>query len=130
VIAATNNPWLLPDSFLRRFEERLYVPPPDITARKKLFMYFTSKLNLKPPIYYDELARLTEGYSAHDIEYICKDAFKMTIEEFFEQGDPMKGDPRPVSMEDLVKAIRNRGSSISRESLAKMEEWRRERGSA
>ncbi|MBO3798050.1 MAG: ATP-binding protein [Thermoproteota archaeon] len=130
VIAATNNPWLLPDSFLRRFEERLYVPPPDITARKKLFMYFTSKLSLKPPIYYDELARLTEGYSAHDIENICKDAFKMTIEEFFEQGDPMKGDPRPVSMEDLVKAIKNRGSSISRESLAKMEEWRRERGSA
>jgi SpoVK/Ycf46/Vps4 family AAA+-type ATPase len=54
----------------------------------------------------------------------------MTIEEFFEQGDPMKGDPRPVGMEDLIKAIKNRGSSISRESLAKMEEWRKERGSA
>ncbi|MDW8034070.1 MAG: AAA family ATPase [Nitrososphaerota archaeon] len=129
VIAATNNPWLLPDAFLRRFEERIYVPPPDLRARKRLFMYFTSKLSLKPPIYYDELARLTEGYSAHDIENICKDAFKMTIEEFFEQGDPMKGNPRPVTMEDLIKAIRNRGSSISKESLLKLEEWRKEKGS-
>ncbi|MGQ9478402.1 MAG: AAA family ATPase [Thermoproteota archaeon] len=130
VIAATNNPWLLPDAFLRRFEERLYVPPPDFRARKLLFMYFTSKLNLRPPIYYDELARLTEGYSAHDIENICKDAFKITIEEFFEQGDPMKGNPRPVSMEDLVKAIRSRGSSISKESLQKMEEWKKEKSSS
>jgi SpoVK/Ycf46/Vps4 family AAA+-type ATPase len=129
VIAATNNPWLLPDAFLRRFEERIYVPPPDLRARKRLFMYFTSKLSLKPPIYYDELARLTEGYSAHDIENICKDAFKMTIEEFFEQGDPMKGNPRPVSMDDLIKAIRSRSSSISKESLAKMEDWRRDKGS-
>lgn len=127
VIAATNNPWLLPDAFLRRFEERLYVPPPEQRARKRLFMYFTSKLSLKPPIYYDELARLTEGYSAHDIENICKDAFKITIEEFFGQGDPMKGNPRPVTMDDLTKAIRNRSSSIGKESLVKMEEWRKEK---
>lgn len=130
VIAATNNPWLLPDSFLRRFEERLHVPPPDLMARKKLFMSFTSKLNFKPPINYDELASLTEGYSAHDIENICKDALKITIEEFFMQGDPMKGNPRPVSMDDLIKAIGSRSSSISKENLIKMEKWRRENASA
>ncbi|MCC6058415.1 MAG: AAA family ATPase, partial [Desulfurococcaceae archaeon] len=46
VIAATNKPWRLDTGFLRRFQKRIYVPAPDLQARRQLFEYYTKPFNL------------------------------------------------------------------------------------
>ncbi len=84
VMAATNLPWEV-DTALRRpgrFDKVLFVTPPDLKARKRLFELQlkdkpTEKLN------YSELAELTKGYSSADVRRICDEAgdeaFKKSI---------------------------------------------------
>ncbi|OYT53050.1 MAG: cell division protein [Desulfurococcales archaeon ex4484_217_2] len=75
VIAATNKPWLLDEAILSRFEKRIYIPLPDFKARKELFKIHLEKKGFEiQGITYDELAKLTEGYSGRDIANICKEA--------------------------------------------------------
>jgi vacuolar protein-sorting-associated protein 4 len=62
ILGATNLPWLLDQGIRRRFEQRIYIPLPDVNARLKMF-----KGNKK-------LAMLTEGYSGADISIIINKA--------------------------------------------------------
>ncbi|MBA3751001.1 MAG: AAA family ATPase, partial [Nitrosopumilus sp.] len=64
VIGATNKPWSLESGFLRRFQKRIYVTLPDMMSRKNLFKQYVSKLNNDSSLKIDELAKLSESYSA------------------------------------------------------------------
>src|SRR6187200_2651180 len=74
VIGATNKPWSLESGFLRRFQKRIYVTLPDMASRRNLFKQYVSKLTKDPSLKVDELARLSEAYSASDIKDICQSA--------------------------------------------------------
>ena len=74
VIAATNRPDHLDSAILRsgRLDKKIYIWPPDFTARKELFSIYIEKA--KRPhkkLDYDELAKLTDWFVAADIETIC-----------------------------------------------------------
>ncbi len=122
VIGATNKPWKLDWGFIRRFQKRVYIPPPDTTARIKIFKLYLSKLKVSPDIDLDYLARLTEGYSASDIKDIIMEAHLRTIRELFIKNSG-RGEPRPISMEDLVQAINSRKPSITTEMIKAYEQW-------
>jgi SpoVK/Ycf46/Vps4 family AAA+-type ATPase len=69
VFAASNYPWNLDPAFIRagRIGRHIFLSPPDFDARKEMLMM---KLRDKPggeTLDYDELAKLTNGYSAADI---------------------------------------------------------------
>jgi SpoVK/Ycf46/Vps4 family AAA+-type ATPase len=122
VIAATNKPWLLDDAFIRRFQKRIYVGPPDSTTRLQLLRHYTSNLRLAEDVDLEEIARMTEGYSPADIYNICLDAHISTIREMFDKG---LEEPRKISMNDFATAIAKRKPSISDEVVGRLMEWAR-----
>lgn len=122
VIAATNKPWKLDIGFLRRFQKRIYIPPPDKEARKQLLEYYTKFIRLASNVNLDEVAEKTEGYSASDIRDIVLEAYLRTIRELFKSGN-INGEPRPVDMNDFIVVINNRKPSISKELVKLYEQW-------
>jgi len=75
VLGATNLPWALDTAIRRRFEKRIYIPLPDIEARK-----FLVRHNLKKNAHnltdaqMDEIAAKSDGYSGSDMANLGKDA--------------------------------------------------------
>lgn len=122
VIGTTNKPWMLDEAFIRRFQKRILVPPPDFKSRVELFKFYTSKLKLDSSVDFEELARMTEGYSASDILDVCRDAHARAIEEFFERNNG-RGEPREITMDDFKFVIKNRKPSITKELIERYQKW-------
>lgn len=101
VLATTNCPWDLDIAILRRLEKRIYIPLPDWTTRKQLFLSYLQPMLLqtqpstttatveveKDEEEYrqiqtqdvDHCATQTNGYSSADIFIVCKDAAMMPM---------------------------------------------------
>jgi vacuolar protein-sorting-associated protein 4 len=131
VIGTTNKPWVLEPGFIRRFEKRIYVPPPDKTVRKMLFKhyieYLKQRYEVEETLDLDQLAELTEGYSSADIYSIVKSVQENMAEEFFEKNKGM-GKPRKITMEDFKRIIKERKPSIDPNKLEAYRIWDRKHG--
>ena len=125
VMAATNKPWSLDYAFLRRFEKRIFVPLPDVNARKKMFELYTQPLTLDEDIRLDELAKYTEGYSGSDIKDICQAVQLKVVRELFESGKALEpgSKTRPITMNDFKEVLRIRKPSVSREMYMTYMKW-------
>jgi transitional endoplasmic reticulum ATPase len=119
-VGATNEPWSIDPAALRpgRFDEKIYVPPPDYEARKKIF-----ELNLKgkplDEIGFDALAELTEGYSGADLRHICVKASLIPFKESIKTGEE-----RGIAMDDMRSVMGDIKPSINREMVRKYEEFK------
>ncbi|MEM2341038.1 MAG: CDC48 family AAA ATPase [Candidatus Bathyarchaeia archaeon] len=84
VIAATNRPDIVDPALLRpgRFDKLLYVPLPDLEARKEILKIHLRKKPLAEDIDIDELAKRTEGYTGADLAAICNTAVMLAIREY------------------------------------------------
>uniref|UniRef100_A0A6B2L4H4 vesicle-fusing ATPase n=1 Tax=Arcella intermedia TaxID=1963864 RepID=A0A6B2L4H4_9EUKA len=80
VLAATNMPWSLDPAIRRRFEKRIYIPLPEEGARSTMFKIHLgdTPTNLSPEDF-QELARLTEGYSGSDIAVVVREALMQPV---------------------------------------------------
>jgi SpoVK/Ycf46/Vps4 family AAA+-type ATPase len=125
VIGATNKPWSLESGFLRRFQKRIYVTLPDMMSRKNLFKQYVSKLNNDSSLKIDELAKLSESYSASDIKDICQSAQLKVVNELFEKGDPIDETdlPRALSLTDFKDMIKVRKPSVSSDMVRAYMRW-------
>ena len=119
VIAATNKPWALDEPFIRRFQKRIYVPLPDLPARKQLLEMLISKLPSGANVDIDSLARRLEGYSGSDIKDLVQDAYMRVVREYFERG----GELRPLTNEDFEEALKRRRPSVDERMLKAYQEW-------
>lgn len=72
-MGATNVPWQLDPAVLRpgRFDEKVYIPPPDLAARRKILEIHLGKRPVADDVNLDRLAERLAGYSGADIKYIC-----------------------------------------------------------
>jgi transitional endoplasmic reticulum ATPase len=72
VIGTTNRPNMIDPAILRsgRMDHMIYIPMPDLPARKEIFKVHLKNRPLSEDIDLDRLAELTEGYVASDIELI------------------------------------------------------------
>lgn len=125
VIGATNKPWSLESGFLRRFQKRIYVTLPDMLSRKSLFKQYVSKLNNDSSLKIDELAKLSESYSASDIKDICQSAQLRVVNELFENSDPLDESalPRALNLVDFKELIKVRKPSVSSDMVRAYMRW-------
>ncbi|MEM4575977.1 MAG: AAA family ATPase [Candidatus Nezhaarchaeales archaeon] len=125
VIGATNKPWLLDQAFLRRFQKRIYVPPPDLKARIELFRHYTKGLKLAKDVDVGLLAQQTEGYTAHDIEEVCREVQFKLVEDC--EG-VVRGELREACMKDFLEVISKRKPSVGWDLIKKYLEWNEKYG--
>lgn len=107
VIGATNFPWRVDPALVRRLSVRIMVDPPDYKARKGLFQHYLRGRKIADDIDYDLLAEKTLYYATSDIKEICRVAGRKARRDY------LRGDVnRKITLEDLLKAIDEVGSSL------------------
>ena len=122
-MGATNVPWQLDPAVLRpgRFDEKVYIPLPDVEARRKMLEMYLSHRPLAGDIVLDELAKELEGYSGADIKYLCDRAATVPFLKSVASG--VEGEITAAVFQDAVK---DTGRSVNAEMLKRFEEWARE----
>lgn len=101
VIAATNEPWNI-DLALRRpgrFDRAIFIPPPDKIARFELMKH---EMKNRPceNIFFDAIAKVTEGYSGAELKAVCEAATEIPLREYLNFGVKRK-----ISNEDFYDAL-------------------------
>ncbi len=120
VIAATNRAELVDPALLRpgRFDRIIYVPPPDLKARKEIFKVHLRKVPIAPDVDIEKLASMTEGYTGADIEAVVREATMLKLRE--------KLEPGPVEMKHFLKALEKVKPSLTKEDMERYERIYRE----
>ncbi len=87
IIGATNRPDMIDQALLRpgRFDKLLYVPVPDIEARREIIKIHLNGRPLGSDISVDELAKKTEGYSGAEIQAVAETASMLAIREYIDK---------------------------------------------
>lgn len=75
VIAATNRPHALDAALMRpgRFDQIIYVPPPDEVSRIDILLKITHNVPLHPDVNLTKIAQNTEQYTGADLIKLCKE---------------------------------------------------------
>lgn len=90
IVAATNLLESVDDAIKRsgRFDERIEVPPPDGTARIAILrVHLRDRPVLTEAIDWDQIEKLSEGYSASDMELIATNAARSALQDARERDD-------------------------------------------
>lgn len=128
VIGATNKPWKLDIGFIRRFDKRIYVPPPDHDIRKALFQHYISELGKIYDISnvdVEKLASMTENYSSDDISKIVIEVQSNLAEEINEKRN---GERKVITTEDFIEVIKKRKPSIDPQMIESYNIWNEKYG--
>lgn len=125
VIGATNKPWSLDWPFLRRFQKRIFITMPDHDARFQMFKLYTSPLSVDGNLKLDELAKVSDSYSASDIRDICQSVQLRVVNELFASGkaNDDNSKTRSITMSDFRDILKNRRPSVSMEMLRAYMRW-------
>ena len=126
-MGATNVPWQLDPAVLRpgRFDEKVYIPLPDLPARRKMLDIYLSKRPLEEGINLDALAQQMDGMSGADIKYICDRAATIPFLR-----SVATGTEGPITDEILADVITTTPRSVTADMLKRFEEWGREAATA
>jgi AAA family ATPase len=121
VLAATNKPEVLDLALLRpgRFDDLLYVAPPDLAGRSEILHFWKRKMDWGDDVNVEMLAQLTEGYSGAEIVGICQSACDTVIDKCLDTGDMTL----KIQMEDFLGALKNVKRQITPELVAGYERW-------
>ena len=134
VIAATNRPDHLDSAILRsgRPDKKIYIGPPDETAREELFRMYIEKMG-RPheKLDYHELAILTTNYVSADIEAICdevaRDASRTLLDLINEAESGALTEKHlenhKITMEMLRETILEMPSSLKMVDMSIYENW-------
>ena len=97
VIAATNHPDVLDEAITRpgRFDRKIYIPMPDVKARKKILEVHARSKKLSDSVSLDELAKKTAGFSGADLENLLNEAAILAVNREAES----------IEMQDLDEAF-------------------------
>ncbi len=119
-MGATNVPWQLDPAVLRpgRFDEKVYIPLPDLPARRKMLDIYLGKRPVDDAVDLDQLAKDLDGYSGADIKYICDRAATVPFLQSVATGE--EGE---ISSEILQNVIADTQKSVTMDMLARFDQW-------
>lgn len=108
IIATSNRPDKIDPAILRtgRIDKQVFVPLPDMEARKEMFKMYLAKRPTAEDINIDEYAAKTEGYIASDIAFIVNDA---AMTAAFTR--------KPISHELMCTSLNNIKPSLQKEVI-------------
>ena len=74
-VGATNRPQELDDAARRRLVKRLYIPLPEVAARRSIVARLLAREEHElTAAQLDQVGQLTQGYSGADMANLCKEA--------------------------------------------------------
>src|SRR5687767_13372460 len=122
MMGATNVPWQLDPAMLRpgRFDEKVYIPLPDLPARRKMLEIHLSKRPVAPDVNLDALAVKLDGFSGADIKYLCDRSATIPFLRSVASGE--EGEITQAVIDD---ALADTAPSVTPEMLKRFEEWAR-----
>jgi transitional endoplasmic reticulum ATPase len=120
LMGATNVPWQLDPAMMRpgRFDEKVYIPLPDLPARRKMLDIYLSKRPLAANLDLDTLAQKLEGFSGADIKYLCDRSATIPFLRSVASGEDGE-----ITSEILAEVINETQPSVTGEMLKRFEEW-------
>jgi len=128
IVGATNKPWSLDTPFIRRFDKRVFVGPPDLESRILILRLYSRDISVATDVDYQEIASLTEGYSGDDLAKTVTDVHDRLRDELFEQRGGA-GELRSATRDDYVWAIQRRKPSVDQDLVQRYRRWFEEHGS-
>src|SRR5438105_4975314 len=119
-MGATNVPWQLDPAVLRpgRFDDKVYIPLPDLPARRKLLDLYLAHRPVAADIDFGHLATRLDGYTGADIKYICDRSATIPFLQSVATGQ--EGEITWKIIEDV---LHDTPRSVTREMLGKFESW-------
>lgn len=111
VITATNLISEVDDALKRsgRFDKLIEIPPPDGTAREAILrIHLRNRPVLHEEINWEKIKKLTNGYTASDVELIANTAARRALKEAREQDNI-----QPLTQSHLETAIKQTESSLA-----------------
>ncbi len=124
ILGATNKPWNIDEAVFRtgRFDEKIYVAPPDAAARLKILELNIAGAQLGPEVDLNEIAKAMEGASGSDVSAVVSAAKRSALARAIrEDSDPV------ICKEDLQAARERIPLSITGEILEPYERFMKER---
>ena len=123
LMGATNVPWQLDPAILRpgRFDEKVYIPLPDLPARRKMLDIYLGKRPVAPDLDLDALAARLDRYSGAEIKYVCDRAATVPFLRSVASGQ--EGD---ITAEIIDDVLHDTPPSVTPEVLNRFEAWTRQ----
>lgn len=129
IVAATNRPWVLDSAIKRggRFDTQIYVPLPDLEARKQLVALALGKdksvkdrldIPCAEDVTVEWLAEQMDGYAGADIKAICRQIINRPLRreiEYLSKNKTMAHDC--IRREDCISVLGKYINSITDEML-------------
>jgi len=130
IVGATNRPQDLDEAARRRLVKRLYVPLPDVGARRQIVTTLLSSQTPAHGLDDGDLDRIagddcTGGYSGADMANLCKEAAMGPIRSLdYSKIDQIDlSDVRPIKAEDFEAALKVVKASVSDKDLDLYMQW-------
>jgi transitional endoplasmic reticulum ATPase len=122
LMGATNVPWQLDPAILRpgRFDEKVYIPLPDLPARRKMLDIYLGKRPVAADVDLDAFANRLEGYSGADIKYLCDRA---AVVPFLRS--VASGEDGEINAAVLADVLTDTPRSVTPDMLNRFEDWSR-----
>lgn len=124
VLGATNKPWEIDEAVFRtgRFDEKVYIGPPDLAAREKILELNVKGAQLAPDVDLAKIAEGMENASGSDMSAVVSAAKRAALARAIrDDADPV------VSLADFEEARRRIPLSITEEILKPYRRFMEER---
>jgi transitional endoplasmic reticulum ATPase len=119
-MGATNVPWQLDPAVLRpgRFDDKVYIPLPDLPARRKMLELCLSHRPVATDVNLDDLAAQLDGFSGADIKYICDRAATVPFLQSVASGQEGQ-----ITLQILQDSIADTTRSVGPDALRQFAQW-------